>query len=61
MDNLQNQDKPATPLQGFDAIESFKVGASLKGYRLQDFQDALARYAGPLATTRDRENSLAVS
>ena len=23
MDNLQNQDKPATPLQGFDAIESF--------------------------------------
>src|SRR5438552_10985235 len=23
MNNLQNQDKPATPLQGFDAIESF--------------------------------------
>ena len=62
MDNLQNQDSPATPLQGFDAIESFKVdGASLKGYRLQDFQDAWERYAGPLATSRDRENSVAAS
>ena len=43
MDNLQNQDKPATPLQGFDAIESWE------------------RYAGPLATSRDRENSVAAS
>ncbi len=34
-------------------------GASLKGYRLQDFQDAWERYAGPVATRRDRENSVA--
>jgi hypothetical protein len=148
MYNLHNQDPPATPLQGFDAIESFirafllcddhqrtiltlwiantwcfsrfhtipyldvrspepqcgksvclqllellacepalvtaaapstllgrllekrslselkknKVdGTSLKGYRLQDFQDAWERYAGPLATARDRENSVAGS
>ena len=61
MDNLQNQDKPATPLQGFDAIESFKVGASLKGYRLQDFQDAWECYAGPVATSRERENSVAAT
>ncbi|SRR5581483_11403910 len=126
MNNLENQDLPATPLQGFTAIESFiraflrcddhqlailalwiantwcfsrfltipylegnledrpwakwgsnsrnhlsnllrpfgifscdvKVdGASLKGYRLQDFQDAWERYAGPVAIGRDRENS----
>ena len=34
-------------------------GASLKGYRLQDFQDAWERYAGPVATSRERENSVA--
>ena len=109
MDNLQNEN---SPLQGFEALESFinkqpeklptrdvlsylrnledrpwnrwgsnsrnhlsnllrpfgifscdiKVdGASLKGYRLQDFQDAWERYAGPVATGRDRENSVAAS
>ncbi len=36
-------------------------GASLKGYRLQDFQDAWERYAGPVATARDLENSVAGS
>src|SRR5437016_14555644 len=41
--NLQNQDSPATPLQGFDAI------------------DAWERHAGPVATRRDRENSVAAS
>ena len=40
MDNLQNS--PATPLQGFDAIES-------------------SGYADPVATSRDRENSVAAS
>jgi hypothetical protein len=36
-------------------------GASLKGYRLQDFQDAWERYAGPVATGRERENLVAAS
>jgi hypothetical protein len=40
MDNLKNQDSPATC--------DIKVdGTSLKDYRLQDFQDAWERYAGP--------------
>jgi hypothetical protein len=36
-------------------------GATLKGYRLQDFQDAWERYAGPVATGRGRENSVATN
>jgi putative DNA primase/helicase len=36
-------------------------GASLKGYRLHDFQDAWERYAGPVAASRERENSVAAS
>jgi hypothetical protein len=36
-------------------------GASLKGYRLRDFQDAWDRYAGPVATGRDREYAAATA
>ena len=36
-------------------------GASLKGYRMSDFQDAWDRYAGPAATGRDLENSVAAA
>ena len=36
-------------------------GESLKGYRMKDFQDAWERYAGPVATARDCENSVATT
>jgi hypothetical protein len=36
-------------------------GASLRGYRMKDFQDAWERYAGPVATSRDREISVAAT
>ena len=53
MDNLQNEN---SPLQGFEALESF-----ISAFRLQDFQDAWERYAGPVAISRDHENSIATS
>ena len=36
-------------------------GAALKGYRLRDFQDAWERYAGPVATGRDHQISVATT
>jgi hypothetical protein len=57
MNNRKNQDSLATC--------DIKVdGASLKGYRLQDFQDKDAwgnAMPGLVATSRERENSAATS
>jgi hypothetical protein len=46
---------------GIFSCEVTVDGASLKGYRMKDFQDAWDRYAGPPATARDRENSVAAA
>ncbi|HEV2990715.1 MAG TPA: DUF3631 domain-containing protein [Candidatus Angelobacter sp.] len=46
---------------GIFSCEVKVEGASLKGYRMKDFQDAWERYAGPPATARDRAISVAGS
>src|SRR5437660_9740654 len=93
MDNLQNQN---SPLQGFEALESFissfllcddhqltilalwvantwcfppphhslsrhpqSGGSIAQGLSLARFQEAWERYAGPVAISRDHENSIA--
>ena len=58
MDKLNEQDSPATPRQGFDSLGT---GGAVNRANQQDFQDAWERHAAPVATSRERENSIATT